>query len=253
MLLPHEVFFYTERTPDRQFCSSVFTHSLAFSLTLRSHMCNMALLPSLSCLCHPLRLSLSLSSPSARTSGLCPSCVSRASVLLQAVNSECFPFKSPIFLAPALIWIFQLSLCQHLFSMSVNISFSPAPFPSQRPPTFLLPLPRFTSVFLSCSFSDLVAPFITFRAQPRASLSVSLLPPLPLLRLSAVDGNQVQSKPCLLWKNSNELTPWRHNIEQLCISRHILVSWDKMTSLGLFINSGAGECPVCRRSSWSSD
>lgn len=164
-----------------------------------------------------------------------------------------FPLQIPHRSLPCLDVAFSaVTLPASLFYVSVNISFSPAPFPSQHPPTFLLPPPRFSFVSFSCSFSDLVAPFIT--SGPNQELLClclcSLLPPLPLLRLSAVDGNQVQSKPCFSPKNSNELKPWGHNTEQLCISRHIVISWDKMTSLGLFINSGAGECPVCRRSSW---
>lgn len=81
-----------------------------------------------------------------------------------------------------------------------------------------------------------------------ASPSPPTTPP-PSLGLSAVDRNQVQSKPCSSPKNNNSGTTEAQDRISLYL-KDIPVSWDKMTSLGLFINSGAGECPACRWGSW---
>ena len=99
-----------------------------------------------------------------------------------------------------------VSLPAFLLYASVNISFSHCPFPISTPSCLLLvpSLPHFSSVSLSCSFNG---PIYYIRMQPRASLSVPLPTPLhpllPPLRLSAVDGNQVQSKPCSSPKNNS--------------------------------------------------
>lgn len=177
-------------------------HSTPLSLTVTSVLVPPALSPSLIA---PLLYLSMLSDPSRLC--LCPSCISRLRTSLQAV-CLCI-FLLLISFISLLPWhavfschsasISSLCLCQYLF-LSLPLSHLNTLLP------FSVPLCH--ASLLSPSLVSFVAPFITLGLNQEhlcLSLPPPTPPPLPFLRLSAADGNHVQSKPCSLPKNNNEL------------------------------------------------
>lgn len=125
------------------------------------------------------------------------------------------------------------SLPASLLCISVNISFS---LPLSHLNTLLPSLSCFSYVFPSCSCDCYY-----IWAQPKGiSVCVSCLPCSTLFapaELSAVNGNQLQSKALFLAKNNSSGS--RGGTRQhLCISETSRLLGQNI-SLGLFINSGA--------------
>lgn len=134
--------------------------------------------------------------------------------------SSCLPLFSspsdfPISVAPGPAGCFSchsarvssLCLCQYLF-LSLPLSH----LNTLRP---LLPLCH--ASLLSPSLVHLVAPLITSgHNRERLCLGPCSIPP-PSLRLSAVDGDQVQSKLCSLPKNNNELRNHRGTRQSISV------------------------------------
>ena len=247
--------FLCPRTrPARQCCSSAFRPSLALSPYTQPPRAHVALSPSPSCPCRPLLRSPSpcLFLLSVRVTPCpCPSCVSRAQYFASSCRPLCVSLPNSPPLCP-LPWCGLLSChCASIsfLCLSQYLFFSlPHPLLHTRPPSSSL----CHTFLLSPSPVLLVAPFVASgHNQERLCLCPCSPCPLPLPRGSAVDGSQAQSKPCFLPKNSNEPRHRGGARQNSSVFQETSRSLGtKMTSLGLFINSGARKCPAYRWISW---